>query len=78
MTTVSRSKISGYTAIGCFTLLSRSNCSPFITIGSRCSIGPFDHPQNWISVMEFQYRNSLNSFGEGFHDESLHIMQIKK
>ena len=28
--------------------------------------------------MEFQYRNSLNSFGEGFHDESLHVMPNQK
>ena len=62
--TISKCVISGYIGMGCFSFLSRAVCASYITIGSRASIGAFCHPTDWFSVMEFQYRSCLHTYGE--------------
>ncbi len=34
---------------------SRGSIGAFCAIGARCSINPFNHPIDWLSVHEFQY-----------------------
>jgi virginiamycin A acetyltransferase len=47
----------------------------YTTIGSRVSIGGFEHPNNWLSVSEFQYRDKLECYGEnGIQDDENEIL----
>lgn len=63
-TIVKNSRLDGYNEIGCFSIISCSNVGRYTSFGSRVSIGPFDHPTNWLSISEFQYRDTSRSFGE--------------
>ena len=62
--TISRSEVCGYLGMGCFSLVSRSDVERYVTIGSRVSVGAFNHPTGFFSVMEFQYRSCLDTYGE--------------
>ena len=69
---VSRCTAGKYIAIGCFTLVSRADIGNYVTIASRCSIGAFNHPTNWLSVCEFQYRDTSYMFsGETLDSHNL-------
>lgn len=59
---VSRCTAGKYIAVGCFTLVSRTDIGNYVTIASRCSIGAFNHPTDWLSVCEFQYRDTSYMF----------------
>ena len=63
-TTISNSKIDKYFAIGLYSFMQRCICSRYTTIGSRVSIGAFSHPVNWLSTLEFQFRDSSKFYGE--------------
>ena len=63
-TTISNSKIDKYFAIGLYSFMQRCSCSRYITIGSRVSVGAFSHPTNWLSTLEFQFRDSSKFYGE--------------
>lgn len=67
--TISRCKISGYLAVGCYSFVSRTKIGRYVTIASRCSIGAFNHPTNWLSVSEFQYRDTTYMFKETLEKE---------
>jgi len=54
----------GYTGIGRFSFLRNTDVGRHAAIGSRISIGGFNHPVNWLSVGSFQYRDTFDSFGE--------------
>jgi virginiamycin A acetyltransferase len=59
---ISRSTLGKYIAVGCYSLISRSDLGSFVTIASRCSVGAFNHPTDWLSVCEFQYRDTAYMF----------------
>lgn len=63
-TTISNSSISKYFAIGLYSFMQRCECSRYVTIGSRVSIGAFSHPTNWLSTLEFQFRDSSKFYGD--------------
>ena len=63
-TTISNSRIDKYFAIGLYSFMQRCTCSRYVTIGSRVSIGAFSHPTNWLSTLEFQFRDSSKFYGE--------------
>ncbi len=62
--TVANSIIEKYFAIGNFSFAQRVEFSRYVTIGSRVSIGAFGHPTNWLSNLEFQYRDSSRFYGD--------------
>lgn len=51
-----RSSIGGYSAIACFTWIADTVIGRYCSIGSRCTIGPHDHPTNWLSTSAMQYK----------------------
>ena len=63
-TTISNSCIGKYFAVGHYSFLQRVKSGRYVTIGSRVSIGAFSHPTNWLSTLEFQFRDSTYFYGE--------------
>ena len=61
---VCNSQLDKYFAIGNFSFMQRTICERYITIGSRVSIGDFSHPTNWLSTLEFQFRDSTPFYSE--------------
>jgi len=45
-----------YSGMNEHTFIARATMGAFCAIGARSSINPFNHPTNWLSVHEFQYR----------------------
>ncbi len=76
--TISRSSVGGYLALGCFSFVSRAALGRYITIASRCSIGAFNHPIDWLSVCEFQYRDTMYLYGESLSSFSSKYSPSKK
>lgn len=74
-TTISNSKIDKYFAIGLYSFMQRCKCSRYVTIGSRVSIGAFSHPTDWLSTLEFQFRDSSKFYGDTL--EPIHHKSIK-
>ena len=68
---VSNSFIGKYFAIGNFSYLQRATTGRYVTIGSRVSIGAFSHPTDWLSTLEFQFRDSTPFYGERVDESSL-------
>lgn len=59
-----RCKIDRYSGVGCFSYLADSEIGSYCSFGSRVSVGAFNHPTNWLSIHEFQYRDTGNIYGE--------------
>ena len=68
--TVANSTIAKYFAIGNYSFMQRTVCSRYVTIGSRVSIGAFSHPTNWLSTLEFQFRDSEPFYGENIESKN--------
>jgi len=60
----SESTFSGYNGLGCHSFVSLCDVGRYSTIGSRVSMGAFSHPTDWLSVNEFQYRDTSQIYGE--------------
>lgn len=63
-TQVVNSRLGKYFNIGLYSFMQRCTCKRYVTIGSRVSVGAFSHPTNWLSTLEFQYRDSKLFYGE--------------
>ena len=61
---VNRSSIGKYFGLGCYSYVADASIGRYCTFASRISIGPFNHPTNWLSIHEFQYRNLSALYGE--------------
>jgi acetyltransferase-like isoleucine patch superfamily enzyme len=61
-TCVNRSIINSYSGIGALTYISDTEVGRFAMIGSRVSIGGFEHPTNWLSVAAFQWGQSIENW----------------
>lgn len=48
--------IGRYTSFNKNCYVSRSTVGSFCSFGARVSIGPFNHPTDWLSIHEFQYK----------------------
>lgn len=55
---LNRAAVGRYFAVGCFSYVGRATIGRFCTFGSRVSVAPFDHPTEWLSISEFQFRDS--------------------
>jgi virginiamycin A acetyltransferase len=74
-TTVANSKIAKYFAIGLHSFMQRSTTDRYVTIGSRVSIGAFSHPTNWLSTLEFQFRDSQAFYGESLPSTAIRSIE---
>ena len=78
MTTVSRCVIGKYFNIGLYSHIADTKVGRYCTFASRCSIGAFTHPTNWLSVHEFQYRDTRNIWGESICPQGENKLQNGK
>lgn len=49
-------KLGKYVSLGEHSSIIRTDVGNYVSIGDRVAINPFDHPTNWFSHHEFQYR----------------------
>jgi acetyltransferase-like isoleucine patch superfamily enzyme len=54
-------KIGRYCSLGESTLITRGTVGSFCAVAARVAINPFDHPMDWLSIHEFQFRS--DSYG---------------
>lgn len=66
---VNRSRIGKYFGLGCYSYVADAAVGRYCTFASRVSVGPFNHPTDWLSVHEFQYRNLAPLYGESIVEE---------
>jgi len=59
-----RCRISRYSGVGCFSYVADTDIGKFCSFGSRVSVGAFNHPTDWLSIHEFQYRDIEDIYGE--------------
>ena len=59
-TCVNRSSLSQGVGTGTFSYIADANVGRYSMIGSRVSIGGFEHPKNWLSVAAFQWGQSID------------------
>ena len=69
-----KSIFGGFNSIGCHSYVTSCEIGRYSTIGSRVSIGAFEHPTNWLSVSEFQYRDTLFCYGQ----QTFNFMDLDK
>jgi len=62
--TVIRSLVGCYVALGCDSFVSRSKIGNYCTFGSRVSIGGSNHPYNLVTSHEIAFRNTTAIYGE--------------
>jgi acetyltransferase-like isoleucine patch superfamily enzyme len=61
---INRCQIGKYFNLGLFSYISDAVIGRYCSFGSRLSVGAFNHPTNWLSVHEFQYRDTSAIWGE--------------
>ncbi|HEB86989.1 MAG TPA: CatB-related O-acetyltransferase [Gammaproteobacteria bacterium] len=59
--------------MGCYSYVNNSQIGRYCTFGARVSIGAFSHPTNWLSIHEFQYRNTKNIYGDSILEGNVNI-----
>lgn len=65
---INRSSFGRYCGMGSSSYAADTNVGRYCTFGSRLSIGAFDHPTDWLSIHEFQYRDIGGIYGETILD----------
>jgi acetyltransferase-like isoleucine patch superfamily enzyme len=61
---VNRCRVGNYFGLGCFSYVADTVIGSYCTFGSRISVGAFSHPTSWLSIHEFQYRDTSKIYGE--------------
>ncbi len=54
---VNRCRVGKHFGFGCYSYIADTEIGRYCTFASRVSVGPFNHPVDWLSIHEFQYRN---------------------
>ena len=54
-------KIGRYCSLGETSLIARGTFGSFCAMAARIAVNPFNHPTNWLSIHEFQFRS--DSYG---------------
>ncbi len=70
---VNRCTIMRYFGLGCFSYVANSHIGRYCTFGARASVGTFSHPTNWLSIHEFQYRDTSKIYGESLLTNGINI-----
>ena len=60
---IMRCNVGHTSGIGSFSLASDADIGNYVSIASRVSIGAFNHPTDWLSVNEFQYKDLVGTWG---------------
>jgi acetyltransferase-like isoleucine patch superfamily enzyme len=60
---INRSTLEGCNGIGLHSYISDSKVGKYTLIGSRVSVGGFEHPTNWLSIGAFQWGQSVDFWG---------------
>ena len=61
---INRCLVGKYFGIGLYSYIADTKIGRYCSLGSRLSIGAFNHPTNWLSVHEFSYRDTSSIWGE--------------
>lgn len=73
---VNKCDLGRYFGLGCFSYVANSQVGRYCTFGARISVGAFSHPTNWLSIHEFQYRNTVNIYGSSVLEGDVNIAPI--
>ena len=65
---IMRCNVGHNSGIGSFSLASDADIGNYVSIASRVSIGAFNHPTDWLSVNEFQYKDLVGTWGVGYNN----------
>lgn len=60
--------IGRYCSLGESSLLQRGTVGSFCAIGARVAINPFNHPTDWLSIHEFQFRSDSYEWVPEYRD----------
>ncbi len=60
--------IGKYCSLGRDTYIARSTIGSFCPTGARVAINPFNHPSDWLSTHEFQYRGDSYGWVDEYRD----------
>ena len=60
---VNRSNLESYVGIGLQSYISDCKVGKYTLIGSRVSVGGFEHPTEWLSIGAFQWGQSVDFWG---------------
>ena len=58
---IRHSTLGRHIGIGSFSSVSGVDMGNYCTVSARVALGRSEHPTNWLSVCEFQYRDTLSS-----------------
>lgn len=70
---INKCTIRRYFGLGCFSYVANSHIGRYCTFGARVSVGAFSHPTDWLSIHEFQYRNTSQLYGATILDGDVNI-----
>ena len=73
---INRCDIGQYFGLGCFSYVANTKIGRYCTFGARLSVGAFSHPTNWLSIHEFQYRDTTNIYGTSILKKEVNIAPI--
>jgi acetyltransferase-like isoleucine patch superfamily enzyme len=69
-----RCRIGRYSGMGCFSYVADAVIGKFCTFASRVSVGAFNHPTDWLSVHEFQYRDIKDIYGDSILEGGVNLL----
>ena len=64
-----------YFNLGLFSYVANSVIGNYCTFGNRVSIGSFNHPIDWLSIHEFQYRDTTDIYGDSLYFNGQNILK---
>jgi acetyltransferase-like isoleucine patch superfamily enzyme len=70
---INKCDVGRYFGLGCFSYVANSQIGRYCTFGARVSVGAFSHPTDWLSIHEFQYRDTTNIYGNSILDGGVNI-----
>jgi acetyltransferase-like isoleucine patch superfamily enzyme len=60
--------IGRYCSLGDHSLIARATIGSFCAMGARIAVNPFNHPTNWLSIHEFQFRGDSYDWVPEYRD----------
>ena len=73
---INKCDIDQYFGLGCFSYVSNSSVGRYCTFGTRISVGAFSHPTNWLSIHEFQYRDTSQIYGNTILEGGVNLAPV--
>jgi virginiamycin A acetyltransferase len=76
-TTINRCRLGKYCNLGVSSYASDAIIGPYSLIGSRVSVGGFNHPTNHLAIGAFQWGQGLDSWGKDVHVSEMFNQVLK-